>query len=182
MASEVNTETQVPGGEAHGSGAFPPFDGTTFASQLLWLAITFGLLYYLMSKVALPRIAGILEDREDRRAGDLAEAERLKRETDEAIASYEQALAEARNNAHGIARSTREKLEAEVESKRAAAEDGLKAKLEKAEAEISQIKQSAMAGVDEIASEAAELVVKQLIGGRVTKKELSDAVSVSLKG
>lgn len=180
MASEVKTETGVPGGEAHGGGGgFPPFDGSTFPSQLLWLAITFGLFYYLMSKIALPRIAGILEDREDRIAGDLAEAERLKRETDEAIASYEQALAEARNKAHGIARATREKLEADVDAKRSAAEADLNDKLKAAEASISEIKQQAMSEVDGIATEAAEDIVKSLIGGRLTKKELTEAVSAS---
>ena len=180
MASETHTETHVPGGEAHGGGGFPPFDGSTFPSQLLWLAITFGLFYYLMSKVALPRIAGILEDREDRIAGDLAEADRLKRETDEAIAAYEQALAEARAKAHSIARANREKLDADVDAKRNAAEAGLQEKLVEAEARITEIKDAAMAEVDGIATEAAESIVKSLIGGRVGKKELSDAVSASL--
>ncbi len=70
----------------HGSGVFPPFDSTHFASQLLWLAITFGLFYLLMSKVIIPRIGGILETRHDRIAQDLDEASRLKGEADAAIA------------------------------------------------------------------------------------------------
>ncbi|MEP1881060.1 MAG: ATP F0F1 synthase subunit B, partial [Roseibium sp.] len=111
MASQTHSTTEgthevieVPPGE-HGAG-FPPFDSSTFASQILWLAITFGLFYWIMKNVAVPRIAGILEDRKDRIAGDLAEANRLKQETDAAIAAYEQALAEARNKAHGIAHDT----------------------------------------------------------------------------
>ncbi|MEH0071562.1 hypothetical protein V6L77_16570 [Pannonibacter sp. Pt2-lr] len=75
-------------------GRFPPFDPTHFVSQLFWLFVTFLVFYWIMKNVALPRIAGILEDRHDRIAGDLSEAERLKRETDEAIAAYEQALSE----------------------------------------------------------------------------------------
>lgn len=62
---------EIPADE-HSVGTFPPFDGETYASQILWLAITFGLLYWIMSKVALPRLSGILEDRRDRIAGDLA--------------------------------------------------------------------------------------------------------------
>ena len=111
MASHTHSEavatSELPGGDAH--GAFPPFDPETFGSQLFWLAITFGLLYTLMAKVALPRIATILEERNDRIADDLAEAEKLKRETDEAIAAYEQALGEARQNAYGIAQAARDK-------------------------------------------------------------------------
>ncbi len=71
---------------------FPPFDATTFASQLLWLAITFGVLYYLMARVAVPRIAGIIEDRRDRIASDLDMADRLKTDSEEALAAYEKAL------------------------------------------------------------------------------------------
>ena len=107
----LHEAVEVPAGE-HGAG-FPPFDSTTFASQILWLAITFGLFYWIMKKVAVPRIAGILEDRKDRIAGDLSEANRLKEETDEAIAAYEQALAEARAKAHTIALNTRAKLKAD---------------------------------------------------------------------
>ncbi len=94
------------GAEAHGGGehgGFPPFDPATWGSQVFWLAITFGALLLLMRRVALPRIGGILEDRANRIAGDLAEAGRLKEETDAAIAAYEQALAEARQNGHAIA-------------------------------------------------------------------------------
>jgi hypothetical protein len=101
-----------------GAGVFPPFDSSTFASQLLWLAIAFGITYYVISKIAGPRISGILEDRHDRIASDIAEAERLKRETDEAMESYEKALADARSRAQALANETRDKLTAETTAKR----------------------------------------------------------------
>ncbi len=187
MASETHNETaathvgtEVPADAHHEGGNFPPFDSSTFPSQLLWLAIAFGLFYYLMAKVALPRIAGILEDREDRIAGDMAEADRLKRETDEAIAAYEQALAEARLKANSIAAATRDKLDADVAAKREAAEEGLAGKLAEAEERIASIKAAALEEVGTIASETAEAVVTSLIGGKVTKTELSKAISASM--
>ena len=180
MAENTHSETQaVPGEEA--GGAFPPFDSTHFGSQVLWLAITFGLLYYLMSKLALPRIAGILEGRHDRIEGDWAEAKRLKEETDEAIAAYEQALGEARAKAGAIARTTRAKLDAEVEVKRQAVEAELADKLAEAEARIRDIKAEALGHVSEIATEAAGAVVKALVGGRIAKKDLTEAVAASLE-
>ena len=111
MASETNSEV----GHAADSGAggsFPPFDSSTYGSQVLWLAITFGVLYYVMAKVALPRIGSILEVRSDRIEQDIAEAQRLKEDTDEAIASYEQALGDARSKAQGIAQTARDKAKA----------------------------------------------------------------------
>ena len=90
-AADTHAGTQVPGGEAHGE--FPPFDTTHYPSQLLWLAITFGLFYLFLKRVALPRIGGILEVRRDRIAHDLDTAARMKEEADEAVAAYEQELA-----------------------------------------------------------------------------------------
>lgn len=178
--AETTAHTEVPGDGGHAQTAFPPFNGETFPSQLLWLAITFGLFYYMMSKMVLPRIGGILEDRRDRIANDLAEAGRLKQETDAAIASYEQALAEARQKAHGIAQATREKLNAETEAKRAAVEKDLNAKLEEAEKRIAGIKDAALADVGEIASETTNALVEALLGKAPTKTETSKAVSASM--
>lgn len=181
MAGEtLNTETQVPHGGEHATGVFPPFDSSTYPSQLLWLAITFGLFYYIMAKVVLPRIGGILEDRRDRIAGDLAEAERLKRETDEAIAAYEQALAEARKKAHGIAQTNRDKLNADVSAKRDAAEAALATKLSEAEERISSIKAAALDQVGEIATETTSALVEALLGKAPAKTDTAKAVKASL--
>ncbi|MEI2386496.1 F0F1 ATP synthase subunit B [Breoghania sp. JC706] len=176
----VTAHTEVPHDGGHGQALFPPFNGETFPSQLLWLAITFGVLYYMMSKMVLPRIGGILEDRRDRIANDIAEAGRLKQETEVAIASYEQALAEARQKASGIAQATRDKLAAETEAKRAAVEKDLNAKLEDAEKRIAGIKEAALADVGEIAGEATNALVETLLGKAPTKTETSKAVSASM--
>ncbi|MEO1397256.1 MAG: F0F1 ATP synthase subunit B [Pseudomonadota bacterium] len=177
MAS-TNTEVGVePGGKA----PFPPFQTETYPSQLLWLAITFGLFYYLMSKVALPRIASILEVRSDRIAQDLDEANRLKDESDAAIAAYEQDLAEARSRAHVIAQEARDKAKAEADTSREAVEADLASKLAVAEKSIAATRDAAMSEVSSIAESSAEEIVKQLLGGKVTKAEIAAAVS-SVKG
>lgn len=174
MASETNSE--VGHTTDAGAGVFPPFDSSTFGSQLLWLAITFGVLYYVMAKIALPRIGSILEVRSDRIEQDLAEAQRLKEDTDEAIAAYEQALADARSKAQGIAQTARDKAKAETDTAVAKVEADLTAKLEAAETTIAGIRNEAMAEVDTIAGETTEAIVKSLIGGRVTKTEVTKAL------
>src|SRR5260370_38995278 len=97
-------------------GAFPPFQKDTFASQLVWLGITFVVLYLLISRIAVPRIGGIIEDRAKRIEGDFAEAQRLKNESEAALAAYEKALADARGRAQAIANETRDKLNAQAEA------------------------------------------------------------------
>lgn len=156
---------------------FPPFDATTFASQLLWFAITFGLLYYLMARVALPRLAGIIEGRRDRIAADLDAAERLKGESEDAARAYEKALSEARGRASGIAESARSTAKAKADAQRTSVESDLAAKLTAAEARIADIKSKALAEVGAIAGEAAEAVVQSLIDARTTPDEVKAAVS-----
>ena len=87
----------------------PQLDFGDYAPQLVWLAITFGIMYLLMARVALPRIATVLEERRDRIANDLAQADQLRRETDQAIAAYEKALADAKARANAIAQETRDR-------------------------------------------------------------------------
>lgn len=158
---------------------FPPFDSSTFASQLLWLIITFGIFYYLMSKVIIPRLSGILGTRRDRIARDLDEAQRLKEDSDAALAAYEQELAEARKNAGNIAQEAREKAKTEAEAQRSKAEASLNEKLAGAEKQIATIKTKALAEVDGIAADTAAEIVRQLVGGTVSKAEITKAVSAA---
>jgi F-type H+-transporting ATPase subunit b len=180
---EAHEGTEAHGGEHGGEhGAFPPFDPATFASQLIWLALSFGALYLLMSRVALPQIGGILEHRSNRIANDLAEAGRLKEETDAAIAAYEQALAEARQNAHAIGQKARDAMKAEIDADRARTEAGLQAKLDAAEARIADVKAQALKDVDTIAKDATETLLEVLLGPRATQSEIAGAVQAAMNG
>lgn len=181
MAQTATTTSEVGhgGGDAH-AGGFPPFDSSTFASQLLWLALTFGVLYWILSRTILPRIGGILEARSDRIQRDLAEAQRLKGETDAALAGYEKSLGEARRKAQDIAAETRTALNASMEAKRNAAEAALGAKLAEAEARIADIKTRAMGEVGTIATDTAEAVVAALSNVSASRDEVGAAVNAAM--
>src|SRR5215471_772312 len=117
MAEKTHTGTEVPA-DAEGKSSFPPFQSDTFATQVIWLAIAFGLLYLLMSRLALPRVSAILEDRGRSIADDLKAAQRMKDESDAAAIAYETSLAEARTKAQAIAAQTHEAVNAETEATR----------------------------------------------------------------
>lgn len=176
-AQNAHTEHPAEGGH----GGFPPFQSETFASQLVWLAIAFVLLYVLMSKLALPRVASIIEGRQNKIEGDLAEAARLKTQSDEAVAAYEKALSDARANAQAIANETRDKQAAEAEARRKQLEDELNAKLAAAETTIAATKKAAMGNVRGIAEDATRAIVERLIGTAPNEKAVADAVAASLK-
>lgn len=173
--------TQVLAADAAGGGAFPPFDPTSFASQILWLVITFGAFYMIMSRVIIPRLAGILETRHDRISRDLDETQRLKSEADAAHAAYEHELAEARNNANRIGLEATEKSKNEAAAAREKVEAELADKLAEAEASIAEIKSKALAEVGTIAADTTDAIVKELIGGKLTKAEITKAVTAVSK-
>ncbi|WP_244606563.1 F0F1 ATP synthase subunit B [Arsenicitalea aurantiaca] len=172
---ELHATTEADG-DAHHSDVFPPFDATTFGDQLLWLAICFAFLYVVMSRMALPRIGGILEQRKARIEGDLAAADYSRKKTDAAIAAYEAALAEARAKAQAMAEETRTSIKADIDGKRAQVEQDLARKLEDAEARIAATKAQALANVDEIAADTVQALVGQLTG-EVSQAEAREAVS-----
>ena len=117
MAEVTQTGATAPGGGAEHVG-FPPFDTTTYGAQLLWLAITFGALYVLLSKLVLPQLSGIIEGRRSTIARDLDEAEAMKTRAEEAGAAYEKSLSEAKGKAQKLAQETRDRLAAESDAKR----------------------------------------------------------------
>jgi len=182
MAEPTHTTSieHVPKSEEH--GGFPPFDAHSFASQLVWLVIAFVLLYALMAKLALPRVTAIIENRQKKIEGDITEAERLKAQSDEAVAAYEKALADARARAQTIANETRDRQTAEAAASRKAIEEQLNVKLAEAEKTIAATKQAAMLNVSGIAEDAARAIVERLTGTAPNEKAVATAVADVLKG
>lgn len=158
----------------------PQLDFTTYLPQIFWLFVTFGVLYIAMAKIALPRIGEVIEERRDRIAADLDKAQRLRGETDEAIASYEKALGDARAKAHDIAQSTRDKLTAKADTKRKDVEAKLATKMDEAETKIAAMTDKAMAEVGAISTETAANLVSALLGESVDDKKISKAVKAQL--
>lgn len=161
---------------AEGGSAFPPFDSRTFAGQLFWLAVFFGLLYWMMSRIALPRIGSILEERRAKIESDLRAAEAAQKQAEEAAIQHEQALAKARANAQAIASEAKAKSARQADEKRHKVEQELAQKMIAAERTIAETKASAMTSVGEIAREAAAAMVEQLSGKKPTAAALAKAL------
>lgn len=159
----------------------PQLNPLDWAPQLIWLILTFGLLYLLMVWVALPRIGAVIDTRAAHIAADLASADKLRRETEEAIAAYEQALAEAKQKAHVIIDEGRAKLKAETAAERAKLDKKLAARGAEAEARIEKAKVSAMKEVNAVAVDVASDIVRELIGTTPAKGALETAVTMARK-
>src|SRR5271154_3109428 len=157
------TQTQV-GQEGGAHSNFPPFDPSTFPSQLVWFAIAFGFLYWYMSKRALPQLGAVIEGRKAQIARDLDDATALQQRADEAAAAHEKTLAEARAKAQALAQAARDAAAADALAKRKVLEEELGTKLAAAEREIAAMRAEAMANVADVAREAAAAIVERLAG------------------
>lgn len=178
-AKGTTAHTAAEGGH---KAPFPPFQSETFASQLVSLAIAFAALYLIVSRIALPRVGSLLDERQKAIEGDVVEAQRLKEASDTALKAYETELAAARARAQAISTETREKLNAASESERKLLEDRLSRKLAEAEKTIASTRETAMRNVRGIAAEAAAAIVQRLTGVLPDGKSVESAVDASLKG
>jgi F-type H+-transporting ATPase subunit b len=176
---KTGAHTEAEGG--HGGG-FPPFDSSTFASQLVSLLIAFVALYLIVSRIALPRVGSVLDARQNAIEGDLATAQKLKDDSDAALKAYESELAAARSRAQAIGAETREKLNAASDAERKTLEQRLTVKLAEAEKTIASTREAAMRNVRNIAADAATAIVQRLAGIAPDGKSVESAVDASLKG
>ena len=178
--------------ESHGTTAhteapaekheFPPFQKDTYASQLVSLVIAFVALYLIVSRIALPRVGGAIDARQNAIEGDLAEAQKLRDQSDAALKAYEGDLASARAKAQAIGAETREKLNAASDAERKTLEDRLSVKLADAEKTIASTRETAMSNVRGIAVDAASAIVQRLTGVQPNAQAVNGAVDASLKG
>ena len=178
-AKGSTAHTEADGGH---KAPFPPFQKDTFASQLVSLLVAFVALYLIVSRIALPRVGSLLDERQNKIEGDLATAQKLRDESDAALKAYESELASARSRAQAIGAETREKLNAASEAERKTLEERLSVKLAEAEKTIAATRVAAMSNVRSIASDAAIAIVQRLSGVAPDRRSVNKAVDATLKG
>lgn len=176
------------GGEAAGGGhgeaakgGLPQMNAETFPSQIFWLVVTFAFLYFVMSRIAAPRIATVIEERRDRVADDLDRAAEFKAQAEAAIKAYEKAVADARAKARAVSDETRRKAKVEADRRRADMDAKLADELSAAEARIASRKAAVLSGLKALAAEAATAAVQRLTTISVAPGEAEAAVDAALK-
>ena len=160
----------------------PQLDVALYPPQLVWLTISFVLLYLAMTRVALPRISEVLEKRRDRIDSDLDKATSLKNEADEALAAYEQSMAAARTQAFAVIKEASDRLAEDSAARHAELSATMAQQAEASEAAITRAKENALADISGIAEDITRQIAAKLIGvKKVDKKQLQDAVATAMK-
>ena len=180
-SEELHTSTEH-AGDAHGAKpGLPQLDTTTFASQLFWLLISFAILYFVISRIAAPKIGGVIQNRANRIKSDIDAAGEAKRASEAAIANYDRALADARAKALKSSDEMRGAVQAEINAKNDAAAKQLAADTAKAEARIAEMRKAAMARVGDVARDTAADIVQKLSGEAANAGDVEAAVNAALK-
>jgi F-type H+-transporting ATPase subunit b len=178
LAAPVAAAEPEPG---TGGGGMPQLDVATFPGQIFWLVVTFALLYWLLTKRALPRVAEILEARHARIAADLDRAARLRSEAEAALQRYEATLAEAQATAAAEVKATQERLAADIAASTASLDRDLAARLAEAERRIAAARAAALDQIADVAAEAAQAAVQRLAGIAVGEGDARGAVERVLR-
>lgn len=189
MASNTHEATsQAADAAGHGAAAehasnagMPQLDFSTWGNQIFWLLVTLVVIYFVLSRVALPRIAAVLAERQGTITKDIAAAEELKAKAADAEAAYNQALADARAEAARIVEATKAEIKADVDAAMAKADEEISAKAAEGEKAIAEIRANALDSVEEVATATAGEIVSAL-GGKADAKAVKAAIADRMKG
>ncbi|GHG28689.1 F0F1 ATP synthase subunit B' [Paracoccus aerius] len=184
IAADEHTESvasSVAHGEVETATGLPQLDVTTFANQIFWLIITLLVLYWVVAKIALPRIGSVLSDRQGAMTGDLMAAEEFKLKAKEAEAAYDKALADARSEASKIVAANRAEIQKELDAAIAHADAEIAARTAESEKRIREIRDSADANAREVARDVTAELVRSF-GGTVDQAAVDQAVDSRMKG
>ncbi len=173
-------EEAVKAAEAAAEAGMPQLDFSTYPNQIFWLLITLVVIYFVLSRLALPRIASVLAERQDTITNDLAAAEELKQKAVEAEEAYQKALADARAEANRIVAEAKAEIQADLDAATAKAEAEIAAKAAESEKAIAEIRANALEAVKQVARDTAKEIVAAL-GGKADARTVSAAVNARLK-
>ena len=180
MATET-TDAAHGAAEATEAVGMPQLDFSTFPNQIFWLVVTLVVIYLVLSRVALPRVASVLAERQGTITHDIAAAEEQKQKAADAEAAYEKALADARLEAGRIAAVAKAEFQAEVDVAIQKADAEIAARTAEGEAKIAEVRDGAARAVREVARDTAEAVVSAL-DVDVDAKAIAAAVDARTKG
>jgi F-type H+-transporting ATPase subunit b len=181
MATETHDAVSAcvsSGGSAIG---MPQLCADWIPNQIFWLVVTLVVIFFVMSRIALPRIGSVLAERSGTITNDIAAAEELKQKAVEAEAAYQKALADARTQANEIVVAAKADIQKELDAELAKADKKIAAKTAESEAAIAEIRNGAVKSVTTVAKDTAKELLS-VLGGSAAAKTVTAAVTARMKG
>ncbi|PIE14347.1 MAG: ATP F0F1 synthase subunit B' [Rhodobacterales bacterium] len=181
MASETHEAASQAAHHGAEAAGMPQLDFATFPNQIFWLLITLVVIYFVLSRVVLPRVSSVLSERQGTITNDISVAEELKIKAQEAEAAYNKALIDARAEAQKIAAEAKAEIKTKLDVAISKADAEIAAKAAEAEKEIAEIRKGAMESVKKVAGTVTKDIVASM-GIKADAKSVNAAVNARLKG
>jgi len=181
MAVEETGAEAAEGAAEAAEVGMPQLDFSTFPNQIFWLVVTLVVIYLILNKIALPRIASVLADRQGTITGDIASAEDFKHRAEEAEEAYNKALADARVEAARIVAEAKAEIQIDLDAAIAKADAEIAVKAAESEKAIAEIRSGAMKSIEAVARDTAKEIVSAM-GAKADAKSLNAAISAEIKG
>lgn len=180
VAKETVKETiEVKDNKTEEKAAMPQLEFDTFASQVFWLFVTFGILYLIMARSALPTIREVLLNRQSRISEDLIKAEKLKEEAESAEEDFTSVIVNARSKASTMLAKVRDDSALEAERRHAKLDETFVRQAKESDHRVEVLKKEAVSAMAPVTVEVTQKIVKKLINVSVDKKEI-EKVALSL--
>ena len=158
------------------SGGMPQLNPEFWISQIFWLTLTFGILYFVLSKLILPKISANLELRKSQIQENIEAAEKQRENSESKLKEYDDIVIKSKLEAKNIFKDAREKTIKDINSKKEVLDKQIDEEIKKAEQEIDLLKKSAPEKINKIAIETSSELVKKLIGAEVNNSSISAIV------
>ena len=159
------------------SGGMPQLNPEFWISQIVWLILTFGALYIVLSKVILPKISDNLESRRSQILENIEIAEKQREESEEKVKEFEKIILNSKLEAKNLFNEARQKVLEDVDKKRSELEKSIEAEIVSAEREIQSLNSNSLENIKKIATDTSADLISQLIGQEVDKKTISSIVN-----
>ena len=181
MATDITKVSSHNAEAAASAPGMPQLDFSNWGNQIFWLLITLVVIYLVLSRIALPRIAAVLAERQGTITNDIAAAEELKAKAVEAEDAYNKALAEARAEAQRIVAEAKAEIQADLDAATEKADAEISAKAAESEKAISEIRAGALESIKDVANDTAVALVAAL-GTQAKESDVTKAVATRMKG
>ena len=181
MATETTAADAAHGATEAAKAGMPQLDFSTFPNQIFWLLVSLVAIYFVLSRIALPRIGSVLAERRGTITNDIAAAEDLRQQALGAEKAYNDALVQARAQAQKIVAEAKAEIQKTLDAATAQADLDIAAKANESSARIAEIRAGALDAVTEVANDTAKELVAAL-GGKADARAITSAIAARLKG
>ena len=154
----------------------PQLNPEFWAAQIFWLVLIFSTLYIAISKIFLPKIINVIENRKLKIVSDIDEAQKLRDSAESKLKEYNQIIENSKKEAQKLMYDNKKQLDADLKQKKQKFSEEIEKELVNAEEEIKELKKTSLLSINKIATEITNDLLKKIMGTNSNMSSISAIV------